>query len=203
MVESHHSDGLFACRQCHTKTTNIFICEDCRLLRIPLPEHNYFSAFQIVIKFSPDKKLLEDKYEDLLELIHPDLFISQDETHQSASLNYSAILQEAKETLINDMRCGLHILEIYKKRPTKENLQPSVKFLTEMLVFQEELLENSDQDGFKIEINDLYNKKHTKLSTLFGKFLENPNSNQEEVLSALYSELGQFKFISNLYQQSR
>ena len=185
----------FKCEHYNAEDDSVFVCKNCDKLRLKLPKYDFYSALGMKVEFAPDLDLLEEKYEEMMEVLHPDLFVNASESEKAASIKYSAILQEAKKTLSTPVASAFYILKLFDKAHTKDLIRPSQSFLQEMFLLNEEFNENKEDPQFLHKITKMYEDRLLTLKKLFAEFFKN----SDFVMDDLYENLGQFKFISNLY----
>ena len=73
---------------------------------------NYYELFQLPVSFEVDLKDLSDRYRTLQSSIHPDKFANASDLERRLSVQQSARINEAFQTLKNPLRRARYLLEL-------------------------------------------------------------------------------------------
>tara|TARA_B100000287_G_scaffold418765_1_gene456162 strand:+ start:2626 stop:3204 length:579 start_codon:yes stop_codon:yes gene_type:complete len=92
-----------SCWKCKNKIDfNSFLCGKCNTVQ-QLFDLNPYDIFSLEKKFDIDNDLLEDKYLELQNILHPDKFINYSEKERSLSNAHSSNINNAYEKLNNNV----------------------------------------------------------------------------------------------------
>eukprot|EP01156_Anaeramoeba_ignava_P015614 Anaeramoba_ignava/a614468_39.p1 GENE.a614468_39~~a614468_39.p1 ORF type:complete len:286 (-),score=87.85 a614468_39:3-860(-) len=147
------------CWNCkYRKDHNTLFCQKCYKLQEPFKQ-DHFEIFGLEKKIDIDLKQLEDKYEELQKMLHPDKFFSKSSQEQEYSAEHSSRINQAYYILKNfnlRARYLLHLngfnfdeytekdpallMEIMEKREEIENMTS-----------QEELKKIKDENSLEIK----------------------------------------------------
>ena len=87
---------------------------------------NYFELFSLPIKFEIDKTILIDRYRQLQHLVHPDKFANAGAHEKRLSVQQSAFINEALQTLKDPLLRAKYILKL-KGFDLSNHLPPSAQ----------------------------------------------------------------------------
>ncbi len=90
---------------------NSFICSKCNTVQ-QLFDSNPYEIFSLENNFDIDSDLLEDKYLELQNALHPDKFINSSEEERSLSNAHSSNINNAYEKLSNNVSRAKILLHI-------------------------------------------------------------------------------------------
>lgn len=150
---------------------------------------NYYEIFNLPVEFNVDLKSLHERYGEIQKSIHPDRFAAATKLEQQHSLVKSTQVNEAYQTLKNNLLRAKYLIELnYKNDP----LPLSSDFLMQQMEWEEELEEIKEIEPlivFKENIKMNVQKETLKLS----KLLDQDRNWEDAQIS-----LGELKFLSNL-----
>ena len=99
---------------------------------------NYFQSFDLTPSFAIDQAALEDRYEQLMVLCHPDKFAGAATFEQRAAAKRAADVNEAYGVLRHAVRRAGHLLELHGVDLQELERQPaSPDFLFEQMMLRE------------------------------------------------------------------
>ncbi|XP_028168640.1 iron-sulfur cluster co-chaperone protein HscB [Ostrinia furnacalis] len=166
----HHLRAL-KCWSCgkEVKFVSNLFCGTCNALQHPNSHDNYFQLLGVKETYDQDETELAKRYKDLQKYLHPDKFATRDKKEQEISAEYSSLVNEAYNTLLEPLARGIYMLKLRGKE-IPENTEVDKGFLMEIMEKNEEV-ENADTEEEIMKLNK-ENKKVIKdlqkqLSTAF------------------------------------
>lgn len=120
---------------------------------------NYFEIFGLLIDFNVDSDQLAERYRELQKELHPDRFASGTDQEKRLSMQWSALVNTARETLRAPLPRAIYMLEL-RGLTVDHNPRLPPEFLMQQIELREELeeLEESSApldglDKFKARLN--------------------------------------------------
>tara|TARA_B100000405_G_scaffold299654_1_gene258275 strand:+ start:714 stop:1229 length:516 start_codon:yes stop_codon:yes gene_type:complete len=130
---------------------------------------NYFEIFRLPVDFNIDISELSERHRELQKEVHPDRFASGTDQEKRLSMQWSALVNTAHETLRSPLLRGIYMLELRGLR-LDHNPQLPAELLMRQIQLREELEEFEEStsaldrlDGFKTRLN----RKLEELGQLF------------------------------------
>ena len=125
---------------------------------------NYFEIFGLLIDFNVDSDQLAERYRELQKELHPDRFASGTDQEKRLSMQWSALVNTARETLRAPLPRAIYMLEL-RGLTVDHNPRLPPEFLMQQIELREELeeLEESSApldglDKFKARLNGTLNE---------------------------------------------
>ena len=125
---------------------------------------NYFEIFGLPIEFNVDSDQLAERYRELQKELHPDRFASSTDQEKRLSMQWSALVNTARETLRAPLPRAIYMLEL-RGLTVDHNPRLPPEFLMQQIELREELeeLEESSApldglDKFKARLNGTLNE---------------------------------------------
>ncbi len=157
------------CSQCSRELTFPLICEECQHLQ-DSHDANFFEILNIPQSYQIDVEQLEENYEELTALLHPDLYANHSSHIQSLSRQYSILLNQAYKTCKDDLERAIYLLGIEFDKPLSDSVLPQ-NFLVEMFDLQEQLanseLSKAEQEAIHQQIEQKIQKLENERLALF------------------------------------
>ena len=75
-------------------------------------KQNYFELFDLPQQFGIDRAALGERYRHLQQELHPDRFAGRTDHEQRVAIQYSALVNEAHETLLKPLSRALYLLQL-------------------------------------------------------------------------------------------
>jgi len=101
---------------------------------------NYFELFDLPVNFELDKGVLTERYRALQHVVHPDRFASGTDREKRLSVQQSAYINEALQTLKHPLKRAKYILELKGIDMSSEtSIQMDQGFLIEQMELREEI----------------------------------------------------------------
>ena len=134
---------------------------------------NYFSSFDLDPSFSIDVAVLEQRYEQLITICHPDRFAAAPAFEQRAAAKRAADINEAFNVLKQPVSRAGHLLQLAGvDLPALERQPADPEFLFEQMMLREKVqefanLNPDDAAELTSEIEDVYVNTQAKFVTLY------------------------------------
>lgn len=101
----------------------------------------YFEFYNILESFTPDQKLIKQKFYELSRTYHPDFFVNESEEKQQEVLELSTYNNKAYQTLSNPNKLTEYLLNLKGEINENEKYALPQDFLLEMMDVNEALME--------------------------------------------------------------
>lgn len=134
---------------------------------------NYFQSFDLHPQFDIELGALEQRYEQLMRLCHPDRFAGAPAFEQQVAAKRSADINEAFDVLKHGVKRAGHLLELKGVDLDKLERQPaSPDFLFDQMMFREQLqafdsLSHVHADALVEQVCSAYACTEAKFAELF------------------------------------
>lgn len=101
---------------------------------------NYFDLFGLAEEFNVDHAALVSRFQELQKQLHPDKFASQPDSERRWSMQAASFVNEAYQTLGDDLKRAIYILKLQGVSIDEEtDTQMSPMFLMEQMEYREAL----------------------------------------------------------------
>lgn len=108
---------------------------------------SFFEIFQLPQGYELDTTLLEQRYRHLQRSVHPDKYAGGEELAQRLAVQYSSLLNEARDTLKSPLRRAIYLLELAGCSYSAEAQTTSdAQFLMQQIEWRE-ALESCESSG--------------------------------------------------------
>lgn len=134
---------------------------------------NYFSSFDLDPSFGIDVAVLEQRYEQLMTICHPDRFAAAPAFEQRAAAKRAADINEAFNVLKQPVSRAGHLLQLAGvDLPALERQPADPEFLFEQMMLRERVQEFANLNPGEAaeltsEIKDAYVSTQAKFVTLY------------------------------------
>ncbi|KAI5929887.1 Iron-sulfur cluster co-chaperone protein HscB [Manis javanica] len=143
---------------------NGFFCPQCRALQPPDSTRDYFSLMDCNRSFRVDTVKLQQRYQQLQRLIHPDFFSQRSQPEKDFSEKHSTLVNDAYKTLLAPLSRGLYLLKLHGVEiPEKTDYEMDSQFLMEIMEINEKLVEAQSEAVIK-EIESIVRAKQKELT---------------------------------------
>ncbi|KAK2504557.1 hypothetical protein MC885_012145 [Smutsia gigantea] len=143
---------------------NGFFCPQCRALQPPDSTRDHFSLMDCKRSFRIDTVKLQQRYQQLQRLIHPDFFSQRSQTEKDLSEKHSTLVNDAYKTLLAPLSRGLYLLKLHGVEiPEKTDYEMDSQFLMEIMEINEKLVEAQSEAVMK-EIESIVRAKQKELT---------------------------------------
>ncbi|XP_060048906.1 iron-sulfur cluster co-chaperone protein HscB isoform X1 [Erinaceus europaeus] len=147
-------------------------CPQCRALQPPDPARDYFSLLDCNRSFRVDTVKLQQKYQQLQRLVHPDFFMQRPQTEKDFSEKHSTLLNDAYKTLLAPLSRGLYLLKLQGVEiPEGTDHEVDQQFLMEIMEISEKLEEAPSVVGME-EIESAVRAKQKELTDSVSRAFE-------------------------------
>jgi len=101
---------------------------------------NFFNLFGLPVSFSIDDRTLVSRFRELQKQLHPDKYASASDAERRWSMQAASFVNEAYQTLGNDLRRANYLLELNGISTDEEtDTQMELGFLMEQMEYREAL----------------------------------------------------------------
>jgi len=101
---------------------------------------SFFELFHLPQSYEVDSALLEQRYRQLQRSVHPDKYAGTEELAQRLAVQYSSLLNEARDTLKSPLRRAIYLLGLSHSASNIETASTSdVQFLMQQIEWREAL----------------------------------------------------------------
>jgi molecular chaperone HscB len=134
---------------------------------------NHFTSFDFDATFSIDLPMLEQRYEQLMAICHPDRYIAAPTFEQNAAAKRAADINEAYNVLKHPVDRAGHLLQLWGVELSVLERQPAEpEFLFEQMLLREkvqefETLSADSAAGLVADIDAAYKQTQEKFITYF------------------------------------
>ena len=101
---------------------------------------NFFNLFGMAVSFALDESVLVDRFRELQKQLHPDKYASAPDAERRWSMQAASFVNEGFQTLNNDLRRALYLLELNGISTDEEtDTRMAPEFLMEQMEYREAL----------------------------------------------------------------
>ena len=194
------------CHFCDEGLETPLYCFSCDKIQKQEKAPDYFRLFSLEPSFSIDQERLNEEYDKLIEALHPDFHVQGSSHDQSLSLDYTALINEAKNILEDPFLRGKYLLSLVHPDAATLPRELPQDFIMNMFMLQEALEEleggnGTEEEHLRVtgEIDQLKNSLEQELEQKFSLLLQ--NLEQSDILSEIQYALAKLKFIVNLEEK--
>ncbi len=182
------------CEDCGSDKNNQFICSSCHMLASSIPPSDPFTTLALEQRFDLTEKQIEQAYEDLLILLHPDQFAGKEAWMQDISQQYCTAIQQAKDKLLDPISRAKELLKLHGIDHSAANLTPDAEFLSKIINIQEEIASGDAPPQLKTDIEQLFNTLSSEINSDFKKLEQSSSAKDIKILQ----NLGKLRYFSNI-----
>ena len=161
---------------------------------------NYFSLFGMPVKFDINSEMLEQKYQILQRITHPDKYAGASEQEQRLYLQKNTEINDAYHVLSSVILRGEHLLDVRNvPRASEQETIGDTEFLMQQMDLREQLASAYEEVEFEIlrrTIRDSIADYHDRISMLL-----NENTDKSNAQAAI--ELNKLKFLVKLSVETK
>lgn len=165
-------------------------------------KQDFFSLLGVPVSFEVDLALLSKHYRELQKTLHPDRFAHQSERDQRLSVQYTAHLNEAYNTLKSPLERSQYLMSlkgIDVVSETSVKLDPA--FLFEQMELREHLADLSQKSDPFDELEELSDKVAAMIAAVQSEFVEYYNAATAESLDKAAGEVRKLQFFYKLQSE--
>ncbi|XP_011552817.3 iron-sulfur cluster co-chaperone protein HscB [Plutella xylostella] len=133
-----------------TLVSNLF-CPNCKSLQKPNKSDNYFKVIGVQETYNLDPNVLAKRYKELQKFLHPDKFANRDSKELEVSEEYSSLVNEAYNTLLEPLARGIYMLRL-KGQEIPEQTDHDPEFLMEIMEINE-AVESAETEADIMKLN--------------------------------------------------
>ena len=187
------------CWKCK-ETIESIICVGCSTIQPPPPKPDFFAILSLQPTFFITVEEIGIAHRQKIRLVHPDRFVKKTAVERRMSLQWTAILNEAKRVLSQPNIRARYIAtgEVHPKEVGGPRLDAD--FLELIFDAQMELGMNSSDNNHSI-LSNIQNMKQERLDDLHKIFIEwekNKEKNKQYSLERVELILAEMKYLDNI-----
>ncbi|MBT4990068.1 MAG: Fe-S protein assembly co-chaperone HscB [Rickettsiales bacterium] len=155
---SRNTDNIIICFFCrHKNVAHQLFCQNCN--KILTANTNFFIKFGYPVTFDINPTDCKNRYLKMQSQVHPDLFVKKSEIEQTLALNVSSYLNDAFNTLKDNLSRSKYILKLHNidiDNHANSYFIESPEFLDEILDLNEEQSQisgDAEQENFAQKMN--------------------------------------------------
>ncbi|XP_063628830.1 iron-sulfur cluster co-chaperone protein HscB [Cydia splendana] len=187
--------SCWSCGQDIKQLVENLFCSNCKSLQQP-PKENYFKILGVSETYDQNENELAKKFKELQKYLHPDKFGNKPKEEQEISENYSSLVNESYNTLLNPLTRGIYMLRLSGKEIPEETEVKDQAFLM-MIMEKNEEVENAETEEEIMKLNkenkELMNQLQKQVSQAFN----------DGDLKLVLKLLSQMKYYTSIDQQIR
>jgi molecular chaperone HscB len=163
-------------------------------------DKNYYELFQLETAFNIDTAMLAKQYRQMQREFHPDRFSHKSSGEQLRASQFSAILNDAYQTLKNVVQRGKYLLKYLGYSIPEHHTIKDTAFLMMQLELREqleELVDAKNADGlakFSVEVKQLLDEKFTQIDQCF-------SDQNDDLADQVLALIHQYQFIEKLHSE--
>jgi molecular chaperone HscB len=134
-------------------------------------QRNYFELFDLPVGFDVDLTMLAARYRDLQRRLHPDRFVSAADAERRLSMQLTALVNEAYQTLKDPVRRAHYLLQLDGARADSEaDTAMDPEFLMEQMELREALAEMRESAEPHKRLAELANEAERRMNEKMNEF---------------------------------
>ncbi|MGK5091655.1 Fe-S protein assembly co-chaperone HscB [Deltaproteobacteria bacterium TL4] len=195
------------CTGCQTALMSSLFCFSCNHLQRLKAKPDYFTVFGLPVHYDIDLNKLESIYEQLVAELHPDFYHNASAEDHRHSVNLSAILNQAYDTLRDPGSRAAYALSRLAHGSSLNERQLPEGFLEEMFALQERIEELTETDQAESALNTIQADLQQRLQqcqTLYGPLFakrEGQVSFASEDLQQIQTQLNTERYLKRLIER--
>jgi molecular chaperone HscB len=164
---------------------------------------NYFELFGLPVGFLVDIDELRERYRDLQRVLHPDRFAGSSEQERRLSMQGTAHINQAYETLKDPLKRALYLLELHgvETGPDHETTRDT-GFLMEQLELREELAQLGDQPDALAAVQVFLERIEGMIRTTVGKIAVDFETPEPRKLARVLESVRRMQFLNKLHSEA-
>ncbi|MFK5893686.1 MAG: Fe-S protein assembly co-chaperone HscB [Pseudomonadota bacterium] len=169
---------------------------------------NYFQLLGLTTDFEVDRDTLTTNYRDLQRQFHPDKFASRSDMEKRLSVQHSALINDAFQTLKNPLKRAIYHLSLLGLELKDHETTMDPLFLMQQMQLREQLEQVKEQPEPYPDLEKMQADVAKKLSlyikdliTLFVSTNQKNDSVDHEILEKIKNIILKMQFLNKLQQQ--
>lgn len=166
------------------------------------PGKNHFELFGLPVAFDLDADDLASRYRELQRRVHPDKYASASDQERRLSLQMTALVNEAFQTLKDPVRRGRYLLSLRGVDVGEETdtaMDPA--FLMEQMEWRENLEEIRQADNPRKQLVELANRIGQRLQDKIGHFRQALDKDSPEETGRARNIIREMQFLEKMQQE--
>jgi len=163
---------------------------------------NYFELFGIPVGFEVSAGDLRDRYRELQRAMHPDKFASASERERRLSVQLTANINEAFQTLLDPLKRTHYLLELNGIEINTQETTKDTEFLMEQMELRESLEEARHSDDPQAAVMELMQDVESRLRDMTVKLNTLFTDINETSLQAAANLYRMMQFIDKLRREA-
>lgn len=165
-------------------------------------DKNYFEIFGLSETFDVDTAVMKDRYHDLQQQLHPDRFANATDQEKRLSVQMTALVNEAFQTLKNPLSRGRYLLQL-RGIDTNEEIDTAMDpaFLKEQMELREAVDTACDSDRPLPELTSLGREVAQAIEVRTDQLQERLSQEADESSKAARNTVRELQFLEKLAQE--
>ncbi len=184
------------CSQCNQVLETSLYCHHCEQVQTQV-NTDYFTMLGIEPSYTINLQEVEDKHDELITVLHPDLYVSSKEEVKQASLAAATLLEQAYNCLSSSFSRGMHLLSLHTKNTTLPS--PDTAFLNMLFNWNAQIAEATSKNTVQPIIQQII-KTLQEIETNLANLFATPyfSNDTEESIKLLLAKL---RFLERTQEQ--
>lgn len=163
------------------------------------PTRSFFELFEIPVSYSIDLTSLAERYRTLQHVVHPDKFANATDQQRLLSVQQSAFINEAYQTLKNPLARAKYLLSLkgIDMSATKDTIM-APEFLMEQMELRERLASIKHSDQPVDELINLQEEIRLSTNTLIDDIAALFQKEESSVLNQIRDTIQRLQFMTKL-----
>lgn len=165
-------------------------------------DKNYFEIFGLPENFEIDVVAIKDRYHDLQQQLHPDRYASATDQEKRLSVQMTALVNEAFQTLKDPLRRGRYLLQL-RGVDTHEEIDTAMDpaFLMEQMELRETLDAACESEQPLLKLASLLRQVNTTIESRINRLQESLSHADDETLEEARNTVRELQFLGKLVQE--
>jgi molecular chaperone HscB len=166
------------------------------------PGKNHFELFGLPVTFDLDADDLASRYREMQRRVHPDKFANASDQDRRLSLQMTALINEAFQTLKDPVRRGRYLLSLHGVDlgdETDTAMNPA--FLMEQMELRENLDEARQADNPHKQLAELANRIEQRLQDGIDQFRRSLGEGTPEAVRKARNTVRELQFLEKMRQE--
>ena len=168
------------------------ICVSCGTIQPPM-QKDFYVIFGLERRYFLQEDEVEKSYRKLSRILHPDRWRSRSAIERRFSLQWTALLNEARKALLDPITRARY-LATGDVKPSEQSKTISQEFLQTIFNLQMDAMEKPNE--VKIQAEEKQRENNEKIEQIFQKWEEGTGGLEE-----IEERLGRWKYLSNLLEK--
>lgn len=163
---------------------------------------NYFQLFGLAEQFDIDLSLLSNAYRNIQRSTHPDRHAHASKRDQLLSMQYTATVNEAYQTLVSPLKRASYLLKlrgIDLAEDNSTNMDP--EFLMQQIELREELEQARHEPDTEVALAKIAHKLREKLVSYQMLFKQQIDNASQKTLENAVEQVKKMQFVVKMQQE--